>query len=271
MTIRGCHNGQLKLLLSEIAFLERFRGSPHKVVYAGASPGFHVVILAGLFPEMRFLLIDPKPSAIQDNRLPNVVSIETPMTSQLADELRKRYTTGPPILFISDVRVGVSSEKEQSESAHEHQSRIHRDMVAQSEWFFALKPKAGLLKFRLPWDLVKHTHYMEGTIFLPVFGRPLTHETRLAVMGPCPSMKVYDNTTYERQMAYFNQFARPTLYWTGRCYDCTAFTVIVASYLRMAPHEKAVGLECARIEGELTRLKSGWFIKNLAPPAMDGM
>jgi len=249
------HRGQLKLLLSEMAFLQPYRGARHTVVYAGAAPGIHVPVLAEMFPEMRFILIDPHPSAVGDDQLPNVVTLLVRMTDQMAEEMGAKYES---ILFISDVRVGIPVEDEPTEPPRDHQVRVHRDMVAQMGWYKRLKPKAGLLKFRLPWDLEPHTDYLAGTILLPIFGRPFTHEARLIVTGPDPPTQTYDNTQYERQMAYFNRVVRPATYMGGKCYDCTAFASVVADHLGMRTRAAPVFAECRRIEKEIARITAEW-------------
>ena len=251
------HRGQLKLLLSEMAFLQPYRSVPHVVVYAGAAPGLHVPILAGMFPYMRFILIDPHPSAIADGQLPNVVTLEVRMTDQMAEEMGNRYADSP-LLFISDVRVGIPIEEEPTEASHDHQTRVHRDMVAQMGWYRRLRPRAGLLKFRLPWDLETNTNYLSGTILFPIFGRPFTHEARLVVQGPDPPITTYNNTTYERQMAYFNRVTRPATYTGGKCYDCTAFAAVVAEHMGLQPRAQPVYVECRRIEKELALITAEW-------------
>ena len=250
------HRGQIKLLLSEMTFLQPYRHTPHTVVYAGAAPGLHISILAAMFSDMHFILIDPHPSAIADGDLPNVVTLSVCMTDQLAEELGSR---GGDVLFISDVRVGIPLEDEPNELPRDHQIRVHTDMMAQMGWYLKLKPKAGLLKFRLPWDLEPQTHYFQGTILLPIFGRPYTHESRLLVTGPTPPSIQYNNSTYERQMAHFNRVLRPATYAHSRCYDCTAFTAIVAQYMGQGAHHGAVRGECRRIEKELARITAEWM------------
>ena len=251
------HRGQLKLLLSEMVFLQPYRGTRHRVVYAGAAPGLHIPILADMFPEMRFMLIDPHPSALADVCPPNVVTLQTEMTNQLAEEMAGKYA-GEPLLFISDVRVGPPAGC--TESLRDHQQRVHRDMLAQMGWYQRLMPKAGLLKFRLPWDLEPRTMYLSGTILLPVFGRHFTHESRLIVTGPAPAMESYDNVKYERQMAFFNRVVRPATFADGRCYDCTAFTTVVAKFLGLQPRADAVSRKCRHIESELARIMTDFRI-----------
>lgn len=244
------HRGQLKLLLAEMAFLQPYRGTRHRVVYAGAAPGLHIPILAEMFPEMHFVLIDPHPIAVSELELGNVVTLLVEMTDQLAEEMGNRYA-GTPILFISDVRVGPPVGCAESDQGH--QERVHRDMLAQMGWYQRLRPKAGLLKFRLPWDVEAETVYLGGTILFPVFGKQYTHESRLIVQGPAPSLECYDNIKYERQMAFFNRVLRPAIYTNGKCYDCTAFASVVAKYLGVQPASASVARECRRIEADLLR------------------
>lgn len=52
----GCHNGQRKLLLTEIEFMSK---SPEFIMYAGSAPNEHMPILLSMFPKHKFLLIDP--------------------------------------------------------------------------------------------------------------------------------------------------------------------------------------------------------------------
>jgi hypothetical protein len=51
------HVGQRKLFMNELQFMCRFR--PSIVVYAGAAPSMHIWRLHELFPETKFLLVDP--------------------------------------------------------------------------------------------------------------------------------------------------------------------------------------------------------------------
>jgi hypothetical protein len=63
-----CHWGQRKLLLSEIEFFSEYGSSqiPTFVIYAGAAPGHHIPLLADMFPNLHFLLVDPSPFEIEE-------------------------------------------------------------------------------------------------------------------------------------------------------------------------------------------------------------
>ena len=177
------------------------------------------------------------------------------MTVPLALSLSAKH--GPDLLFISDVRVGPDAA---DENDHDRQARIHKDMQDQMDWYEALSPVGSMLKFRLPWDLESQTVYMEGEIQLPVFGKHLTHESRL-IVGRNASLIPYNNTRYERQMAFFNRVLRVALYDegpydAGRCYDCVAFRRVIAEYLHH-PDPAEVEAMCADVERELSGMSRG--------------
>jgi hypothetical protein len=206
------HFGQLKLLCSEIQFLQHagdWKGCT--LIYAGASPGTHLPVLMSMFRGLRFVLIDPHRSAVGRGSR-RVRILRACMTDELARRLARQY--GERVLFVSDVRVAGP----RHETEDEHQARIERDMDAQMRWHGILNPRASLLKFRLPWNR-PHTEYLAGTLFLPVFGKRLTHEARLFVPRGAGTIQ-YDNEKYQRQMAYFNQVTRHARHPGGMCFDC---------------------------------------------------
>lgn len=253
---QALHWGQLKLLASEIEFL-----TPHAhttgltVVYAGAAPGHHIPCLASMFPKMRFLLIDPLPFSIEQTSQLEI--IQAPMTTELAETLAQHsQTTRSPLLFISDVRVGPPTPSR--ESHEQHQRRIMRDMMAQQHWHIILKPIQSVLKFRLPWSIRARSLYLSGSIHLPVFGRPHTHETRLITDPGEPRLVWYDHTQYEEQMAHFNSVTRVSAHGpNGLCYDCEALENIAAQYLH------AHGLDPITAPILCEELKASLFQTNL--------
>lgn len=256
------HWGQLKLLVSEIEFLTPFFGESLHVVYAGAAPGVHVPVLAIMFPTMHFILVDPQESMISNGQYPNIEVIAGLMTNTLAAEFASLYS--PDLLFISDVRVGSGTP---NESGSAQQLRIQRDMDAQRGWLERMCPLKSILKFRLPW-IKGETNYLSGRIYLPVYGKRLTHEARLVVTKDAPASN-YDNQLYEGQMAYFNQVLRPSIqsaFGGGKCYDCTAFRWIVCKYLAVsAGYEldavigySAIDEKCVWIEHELESYVRLW-------------
>jgi hypothetical protein len=55
----GCHHGQKKLLLSEIQFFSVYGRQINIAIYVGSAPCIHLPILLKLFPNIKFLLVDP--------------------------------------------------------------------------------------------------------------------------------------------------------------------------------------------------------------------
>ena len=247
------HNGQLKLLLSEIEFLLPFKDSACTVIYAGAAPGIHIVLLAEMFENLRFVLVDPQMFAVELSQCGNVTMHQEFMTDELARKFKEIYTGDR--LFISDVRIGPLRGVRESEEAQ--QTRIHEDMLKQAEWFRCLDAGAGMFKFRLPWDL-QTTTYLRGVIHFPIFAKKMTHESRLVVRRG-DGETVYDNLKYEGQMAYFNQVLRSDMYApTGRCFDCAAFRDIIMRFLSKSSVDAEVEMKCDSIEFNLQKLKRRW-------------
>jgi len=183
--------------------------------------------LSSLFPSVLFLLVDPAPFDISPTA--KFMILEDFMTANIASDYKTMKT-----LLISDIRSGdhrVLNENELEEA-------IKADMNNQMLWYQILAPKAALLKFRLPWNDEK-SEYLDGTLYLPVFGPQTTTECRLLVTEN--KMRVYDNKQYEEQMFYFNKVTRPSYYphsfpykeYLGidHCYDCTCELLIIKTYI----------------------------------------
>lgn len=223
------HFGQLKLLCCEIQFLRRVGNwEGCTLIYAGASPGIHLPLLMRMFRGLRFVLIDPHRSAVGRGSR-RVRILRTCMTDDLAHHLAQQY--GERLLFVSDVRVAGP----RNETDDEHQARIERDMHAQMRWHGILNPRASLLKFRLPWNR-PFTEYLDGTLFLPIYGKRLTHEARLFVPRGAGTMQ-YDNQKYQRQMAYFNQVTRHARYQGDMCFDCYSLVHLLGEDAPMVVEE----------------------------------
>jgi len=148
---------------------------------------------------------------------------------KMVEELRKRKEK---ILFISDIRTAdwkIMNEEEVEDS-------VENDQKMQANWHINLNPKCSMLKFRLPWG--KGTSkYLNGDIYLPVWGPQTTTETRLVTTS---GFKEYDHTKYEEQLFYFNTKTRVSYYEHNvefqngydHCYDCASEIRIVTDFLK---------------------------------------
>eukprot|EP00050_Salpingoeca_kvevrii_P003304 m.221324 g.221324 ORF g.221324 m.221324 type:complete len:391 (+) comp10805_c2_seq16:525-1697(+) len=192
------HWGQRKLLLSEVEFLTKYARSGTTVVYAGAAPGTHTSFLIRLFPHVSFVLVDPAPFSRRLCESERVHLRQELFTDAIAAE----FAGQSDILFVSDVR----SCDWQLLSDSEVEKQVEDDMAAQMRWHDIIKPRHSMLKFRLSWN-AGETEYLDGEIFLPIWGPITTTEARLITPENSTARRMWVNTTYEEQMFHFLRWA----------------------------------------------------------------
>ena len=222
------HWGQRKLLMSEIEFLSLF-GEPGKmVVYAGAAPGTHIAFLSGMFPELHFFCVDPAPFNVKETE--KITIVQDFFSDEMAQRLGEEH---PGLLFISDIQ--TSDWTRDNDQVIEE--RLKQDMIMQQDWHMLMKPMRSMLRFKLPWA-AGFTSFLDGDVYLPVWGPITTTETRLISKENTTVLVEYDHKKYEEQLFYFNTVARPALYQHNvqgegidHCYDCRAEIHILSSYL----------------------------------------
>ena len=156
------HHGQRKLLLGEISFLLQAKESDW-VVYAGAAPSNKAAFLAALFPNKKFILVDPNnfnitpfggmkikvmsskdilPKFFEKNPA-NIYVIQEYMTIELAQACKYLRPS-----FISDIRTSgivVTTEDKSPTDAD-----IVYNNAQQYGWVKTMKPTLSMLKFRHP-------------------------------------------------------------------------------------------------------------------------
>ena len=273
------HWGQRKLLLSEIEFLTDYGHLSDYVVYAGAAPGAKNHYLARLFPHHKFDFIDPCPfhetliSAARSN--PQITLLNQFFTDQTAVEYN-----GKNVLFISDIRTADSKYMEEEEV----EDQIIEDNKWQISWHLKMEPAASMLKFRLPWGSGT-TQYLSGygehsRIYLPVWGRQSTTETRLVAVGS--DLYDYDNTKYEEQLFYYNTITRVQYYEHDvplervpglcHCYDCASEVFILKRWAHKYPERwwKPSKLNTSRPADDLPLHKEETEKKETSPVSNTG-
>ena len=252
------HWGQRKLLMSEIEFIQMCLPPLDKrcvVIYAGAAPGTHVVILSKMFPEHRFVLVDPAGFHVEADG-DRIITRIAFFTDELAQALKEEYE-GWHVLFVSDVR----STDHERESEEENERRIKMDMESQAQWHRILRPFKSMLKFRLPYT-AGTTAYLDGPIFLPVWGPISTTECRL-VVDTDAGERIYDHTEHEQKMFYFNTTTRPAEYAHGvrgcgidGCYDCRAEVGILRNLLGRRASAKDIAKLSADISASISKTRT---------------
>ena len=242
-----CHYGQRKLFMSEIEFLCHHAQHGDTVVYAGAAPGTHITLLREMFASLNltFILVDPAFTDADAARSTSQCVIVRDLFHAEGTEpnCAAAYRTTPNVLFVSDIRCNTSTDGHAPS-----QDDVDRDMALQQECVRAMAPRAGMLKFRLPWRRVT-VPYIRGDLHLPVWGGQRTTECRLIftreqAFAPdgTLNMTLYDAQRYENQMYFFNTNTRVsrhpgTAAGTCQCYDCAAETAILAEYTTRFPQD----------------------------------
>ena len=239
-SISNVHIGQRKLLLSEIQFLtEYYEKNPNKhpvLLYVGAAPGTHLLLLSLFFPHVFFILYDGAKFDPELKKYPHIFKVyegeEGFMTSEKCKKLAKDIRTDG-LLFVSDIRLG-------DENREKFEHGVTRDMMLQQEWVQILKPISSLLKFRMSYNMKEgdKQQYMKGKILYGIWPKPLSGETRLIVdKKDVNNIINYDFTSYEQTMFFHNKKTRPYCYDIDNrfkkyimgknnpyctCYDCMA-------------------------------------------------
>lgn len=233
-TERSCaHRGQLKLCANELRFLRRFASDSCFVVYAGAGPGNHIPTLIAMFPRVTWALYDP---AGFSPRLKPTSKVWLFAKFFTETECERYAAMKSPVLFICDIRTCKPATGDPKIDA-EIPKYIAEDMERQQNWVRMMKPRASMLKFRLPWG-AGVTEYLSGEIWLQPFAPLTSTETRLVVTDPT-SVRVYDNQDYERAMMFHNTISRCQQYrhkfrkivkgFCG-CFDCSLLVKICGNH-----------------------------------------
>lgn len=224
-----CHNGQRKLLFTEIEFLS-IVAKEHKlsdclVLYIGAAEGYHIPILHRMFPDVKFLLIDPRDFYAKLYEQPDVYTIINEFyTDDITDRVLK-IANGRKILFISDIRVETTEEN------------ILNDIFNQQKWLILLDAEYYMLKFRLPYiddkgaylnkefdsSMVKNKivtikkkkkedeiELLNGDIYIQLYPPSRSSETRLIGKKKNNKFEIttYSISDYDEKLNYYNNFIR---------------------------------------------------------------
>jgi cap2 methyltransferase len=210
--ITALHWGQRKLLLTEIEFLTNYLSDNTYlkkntyVIYAGSAPGTHIEYLSKLFPDMYFMLYDPRQFSPKLNKNPYINTYEQFFTDDTAKEWISDKHPDKNILFISDIRTG-STDME----IKDFEMCVKLDNENQMSWYNIINPKKSMFKFRLPYDSDEITQYLNGQVFLQPYAPTTSTETRL-IVDEKAKIKSYDDRIYEEQMFYFNKHTRNQTY-----------------------------------------------------------
>lgn len=205
------HLGQRKLMLSEMQLLNEYyklypTDSVITIISVGSAAGHHLIQLNEMYPETKWILIDPAPF---DKRLftrPETYRIINELfTDDICEQLKKELKD-EKFLFVSDIR---RDEKD-------FEAGVVRDMQLQYDWVKKLLPLLSLLKFRMNYKMKKGDTlpYLNGDLLYGIWATPVSGETRLLVKQENINKKdkIYNFNDYEEIMFYHNKNERTTCF-----------------------------------------------------------
>ena len=145
-----CKDGQRKLLYTEIEFLsllsKKYELQNILTVYVGSADGTHLPIVFNMFPDLEWILIDPRKFNIKNQE--NIHKMNIYYDDNTYKEIQKINKNNKKIAFISDIRRCEESMDD---------DKIYEDMIAQMKWCIQLDSIAYMFKFRL--DLLEINLY----------------------------------------------------------------------------------------------------------------
>jgi len=235
------HWGQRKLLLAEIEFLlicakDPISSTCNTVVYVGAASGAHLTLLFQLFPNIKFILVDPAKFNKKVTKYAKQHPLQVTILPTFFENVNHKKQFPDKFLLISDIR-----NRNITKQHKENNLVVQQDMQKQLKWVLDLHPVRSMLKFRLPFpEFHTHYEYIAGDIYLPIWGPPGTAECKLITHSNNYNLHVYNCLQYEQQMRYFNVVMRPTVFHQAlydgccgydQCYDCYAEQQVLKNVL----------------------------------------
>jgi hypothetical protein len=200
------HNGQMKLLVSEVEFLNTVDVT--KVIYLGSSPGFHLVTLSKLFPHITFFLYDKRPVACWSSNM-------VPLTNS---ELYAPGFGNDAAVILDVFDDEITGDWQAWKDAYSYWYDVCRELdpVAISMKYFVLfgAPSAFRIpdsRFRYQYCTSDNNTELREWAYRPHSGWPNLVPIKVSLLdGP---------------NAYYNQVVRrricPKSLWNGcPCYDC---------------------------------------------------
>ena len=199
-------NGQRKLILALVDFVEYVGVSDGTLLYVGGAPGDIVVDLAKLYPKLTIHIYDPKPFNIAETE--QIKLFQREFGSEEDIVLYKNISN---VLLFSDIRTA----NEDTDLYHKvnlpnstFEDHVYYDLELQKKWVEQIDPLHSSLKFRFPYNK-SSVSYFDGVQRLQAWFRPMSTETRL-IVNRDSLQKTYNLSIYENIMFTYNMNFRPS-------------------------------------------------------------
>jgi len=227
----------------ELEFLTLFAEPGDTVLYAGAAPGTSLSLILHLFPDISWVLYDPRPfdtRIVEISRQPNsrVRIVNDYFTPNVIANLLRTGLRPEKTLFISDIRTG-------DHALHKNEvfeQKVEEDNQRQVQWYHQLQPRKAILKYRPPYsdDRNQITTFLQGEIIIQPWTKPRSGEVR--VIPTSNHLMNVKLGTFEDLMATHNLISRVSRHPLGadarsfgvvdECFDCASEVAIWEQYLR---------------------------------------
>ena len=151
-----------KVLFAEISFYTRVLSSLRSkatVIYLGSAPGVHLPTIAALFPNLTFILIDPKLHApLPDSQMlesfTNLRTFNIVQAHASVELVTKIASKLKNVLLVSDIK---------SSRFKIAQIDLLYDLSVQALIWRELSPKAALLTFSVPTAGFEYAHFLNAS------------------------------------------------------------------------------------------------------------
>lgn len=249
------HHGQRKLMLTEVLYLSMYGNLSNTVVYAGAAPGTHILLLMDLFPRHKFILWDPVKF---DRRLEKIQSNNLELHNEYFTNDSANIYTGQNVIFISDIRSEVKG-------FEAFEAGVHNNNIDQKNWIQIMNPVISSLKFRIPFTHKGPYLYLDGVVYMQPWAPEFSAETRLVTYGK--NERFYDPVLFENELYYYNNIVREFGHFPHQidtnlveglchCNDCCYEIHIWKIYLNLMVESKMSDEDIKRISDLMCRISA---------------
>jgi len=222
--IKKTHEGQLKLLFSEIQFfnvihlsdlIDNIGNNNIHILYIGSGRGYHIPTLLGLYPSntLKWHFYDPSGHCSGLEKYSQSLDInKTIFDGNEAVKFSKLLHKNDILLFISDIRTTTEGYSEPRTVNLLHDYNIQNTIID------ILTPQYSLLKFRYPFpddlppDFELNT-YITGIKYLQCFQPAHSTELRLLINNNNIIFEKFskkDAIEHEQKLYYYNTTQRNT-------------------------------------------------------------
>jgi hypothetical protein len=251
----------------ELEFLTLFAEPGDTVLYAGAAPCTPLPLLLKLFPDISWVLYDPRDF---DRK---VVEISRERNSQVRiingyftnETIRNWRVPREKTLFMSDIRTGDHAVQDFAQ----FEQRVEEDNQRQVEWYRLLRPRKAILKYRPPYsdDINQVTTFLEGEFILQPWTKSRSGEVR--VIPTSDKLMNIRLGNFQDLLASHNLLSRVSRHPLGadardfgvvdECFDCASEVAIWDQYLRkkmIVTEDTSIGERASQTREQVLRLNA---------------